>query len=327
MAKQIIDTIAEVEDLGFFEDEYVYDIGVDDSNPYFFANDILVHNSAYFSAWPVVKDSVEKGQQDWNKETVIALYDAISEQVNESFPAFMKRAFHCPTKYGSIIRCGREVAAESGLFITKKRYALMVYDQEGSRKDVNGSPGKIKAMGLDLKRSDTPKVIQDFLLDILDQTLRGADRDQIIESIREFKKDFTNRPAWEKGSPKRVNNLTKYGNLEKQQGRANMPGHVRAALNWNTLKRINNDNYSMAIVDGMKTIVCKLKPNPLNWTSIGFPTDENRLPEWFKELPFDDSSMEDTVIDQKIKNLLGVLDWDLTASTNTANVFEDLFEF
>ena len=105
-----------------------------------------------------------------------------------------------------------------------------------------------------------------------------------------------------------------------------MPGHVRAAMNWNSLKKMNSDNYSMAIVDGMKTIVCKLKSNALGWTSIGYPTDETNLPGWFKELPFDDATMEATVVDQKLENLLGVLDWDLQSSTNTKNTFSNLFE-
>jgi hypothetical protein len=90
---------------------------------------------------------------------------------------------------------------------------------------------------------------------------------------------------------------------------------------------MNGDNYSMQIVDGMKTIVCKLKSNALGWTSIGYPTDEQRLPKWFTELPFDDSLMEATVVDQKVDNLLGVLEWDLASATNTENTFTSLFSF
>ena len=124
-----------------------------------------------------------------------------------------------------------------------------------------------------------------------------------------------------------MNNLTMYGKKEEREGRANMPGHVRAAINWNNLRRMNSDNYSMQIVDGMKTIVCKLRSNPLGWTSIGYPTDEQHLPQWFKELPFDDTEMEATVVDQKIDNLLNVLKWDLASATNTENTFQNLFEF
>ena len=284
-------------------------------------------DSCYFTAWPAIKDEVAAGNMAWSKETCIQLYDSIADQVNDSFPAFMEQAFHCPREAGELIKAGRELVASNSLFITKKRYAVLIYDLENKRLDVDGSPGKIKAMGLDLKRSDTPKVIQDFLSEILQKVLTGTSREDIIERIREFKYGFAERPAWEKGTPKRVNNLTKYGAAEEREGKANMPGHVRAALNWNNMRRMNGDNYSIAIVDGMKTIVCKLKSNPLGWTSIGYPTDEQRLPDWFKELPFDDALMESTIVDQKIDNLLSVLDWDLAAATNTENTFQSLFEF
>jgi len=284
-------------------------------------------DSCYFSAWPVLKKEVEEGRMTWSKDMAIQLYDSIADQVNISFPGFMETAFHVPREMGEVIKGGREVVASKGLFITKKRYAVMIIDKEGKRLDVVGQPGKVKAMGLDLKRSDTPKVIQEFLSEILNDVLTGATRDEIIAKIREFKYIFKERPGWEKGSPKRVNNLTKYGKEEERLGKANMPGHVRAALNWNNLRRMNGDKYSLQIVDGMKTIVCKLKANPLGWTSIGYPTDEQQLPAWFKELPFDDSEMEATVVDQKIDNLLSVLEWDLASSTNTENTFETLFEW
>ena len=125
----------------------------------------------------------------------------------------------------------------------------------------------------------------------------------------------------------RVNNLTMYGKKEEREGKTNMPGLVRAALNWNNLRKMNSDNYSMSIVDGMKTIVCKLKPNALGWTSIGYPTDELHLPQWFKELPFDDAAMEATVVDQKVDNLLGVLDWDIKNNIDVKSTFDDLFTF
>jgi DNA polymerase elongation subunit (family B) len=284
-------------------------------------------DSCYFSAWPILEKEVTEGRMEWSKETCIQLYDSIADQVNESFPGFMEQAFHCPRDMGSLIKAGRELVADRSLFITKKRYAVNIIDLEGKRLDVDGKIGKTKAMGLDLKRSDTPKVIQDFLLEILNKVLAGTQRDEIIERIREFKYEFKERPGWEKGSPKRVNNLTKYGKEEERLGRANMPGHVRAALNWNNLRRMHSDNYSMQVVDGMKTIVCKLKSNALGWTSIGYPTDEMHLPQWFKDLPFDDSEMEATVVDQKIDNLLGVLDWDLASATNTENTFTSLFSF
>ena len=284
-------------------------------------------DSVYFTAWPALKREVESGRMEWNKDICVELYDSIGKQVNESFPGFMERAFHTPRDMGAIIKGGRELVAEKGLFIKKKRYAVLIYDLENKRLDINGKPGKVKAMGLDLKRSDTPRTVQDFLSELLLKVLTGTQQDAIYDQVREFKLAFQDRPAWEKGTPKRVNNLTKYTAEETRLGKANMPGHVRAAMNWNTLRRMHSDNYSLSIVDGMKTVVCKLKDNPLGFTSVGYPTDENHIPTWFKELPFDDNKMEAGIVDQKVENLLGVLGWDIPNHTEIKTTFDSLFTF
>jgi DNA polymerase elongation subunit (family B) len=287
-------------------------------------------DSCYFSAWPILKEQIAKGELDWNKETCIGLYDSIADTANDSFPSFMEKAFHAPRKNGEIIKAGRELIGDRAIFITKKRYAINIFDKEGKRKDKDGKLGDIKAMGLDLKRADTPKYVQEFLLNVLSMVIQeGKGREEVIEAVKDFKRILTAQDSWTKGSPKGVNKLTYYGDLEAKSstGRANMPGHVRAALNYNYLRRVNSDNYSQSIVDGMKVIVCKLKPNPLGFTSVAYPTDELRLPQWFCELPFDDAAMEQTLVDEKINNLLGVLDWDIRSNTNTNSTFDDLFDF
>ena len=284
-------------------------------------------DSVYFSAYPALEEEIKAGRMEWNKDICVQLYDTIGESVNDSFPAFMERACHCPRDMGEIIKGGRELIASKGLFIKKKRYAVLIYDLEGYRLDVAGKPGKVKAMGLDLKRSDTPKVVQEFLSEILLDVLTGGTKQSVIDKVKEFKLAFAERPAWEKGTPKRVNNLTKYTAEETKLGRANMPGHVRAAMNWNNLKRMHGDNYSMNIVDGMKVIVCKVKDNPVGYTSVAYPTDESHIPVWFKELPFDDDNMESTIVDQKVENLLGVLEWKISESTDIKTTFDSLFSF
>ena len=283
-------------------------------------------DSCYFSAYPILKEDIDKGNIPWDKDNVITLYDQICQQANTTFPDFMMRAFHCPKSRSDVIAAAREVVAETGLFITKKRYAALVYDIEGFRSDVDGKLGKVKAMGLDLKRSDTPVFMQDFLKNLLDMVLQKKDEKEILDAITEFRKEFKNRPGFEKGSPKRANKIGHYQRLEERQGKANMPGHVRASINWNTLKRMNGDKYSQEIVDGMKVIVCKLKQNPLGFTSVAYPTDELRIPEWFKELPFDDAAMAETIIDNKLDNLIGVLNYPLE-DTKQHNTFNSLFEF
>jgi hypothetical protein len=308
-------------------DDYVYDISIEDQDPMFFGNDILLHNtdSAYFSAYTTLKNEIAKGQIPWDKDTVIQLYDTVAAEVNSTFPQFMLDAFHCPKSRGEVIKAGREIVAIKGLFITKKRYAVLYYDKEGKRQDIEGKPGKIKAMGLDLKRSDTPEFMQKFLEEVLTKVLTGSGEKEILDRIVEFRTEFKARPGWEKGSPKRANNITEYEEKEKKFGKANMPGHVRASINWNTLRQMNGDKYSMQIVDGMKVIVCKLKTNPLGYTSVAYPVDELRLPKWFQELPFDHAGMETAIINNKLENLIGVLEWDLNSTTET-NTFGSLFD-
>ena len=299
-------------------------------------------DSSYFTVMPLLAREPELGQVLNTREAMIQFYDDIAEQVNETFPDFMNEKFNTGLQRGAIINAGRELVGSRGLFITKKRYAILMYDKEGTRLDVDGKPGKIKAMGLDLKRSDTPKMMQIFLEEVLMELLKGGNQKDIIELIKQFRNKFKELPGWSKGTPKRVNSVLDYYNrttgtntalnFRNLKGKSDkkastmIPGHVQAALNWNKLRRLHSDNYSMEIQDGQKVIVCKLKPNALQMDSVAYPIDESHLPNWFKELPFDNDAMQNTIIDMKINNLLGCLNWDLR-NTKDDTTFNDLFSF
>ena len=45
-----------------------------------------------------------------------------------------------------------------------------------------------------------------------------------------------------------------------------------------------------------------------------------------KNFPFDDDAMESTIIDNKLDNLIGVLEYDIN-STQQKNTFNNLFDF
>jgi len=186
--------------------------------------------------------------------------------------------------------------------------------------------------------------------EVLDDALDGQSESDVIDKIRKFKKNFQSLDSWLKGMPKRVNNLTPYTikyeklkglrgenplavsskslkNLKDMVPENNMvPGHVSASIHWNYLKKINADAYSMQITDGMKVIVCKLKSNALGYKNVAYPTDELNLPQWFKELPFDDELMEESVLNKKINNVLGAMGWDLSR-INDSEALDTFFEF
>jgi DNA polymerase elongation subunit (family B) len=294
-------------------------------------------DSCYFTAVPALPPDTEL-----DLESAVHLYDNISDQVSASFPEFLKRDFNVPLSAGQVLKAGREVVGRAALFITKKRYAINCWDIEGYQPP----GGKLKIMGMDIKRSDTPEFIQDFLEEVLSEALNGHDSQVVMEKIRDFKKKFKDMLAWHKGMPKRVNNLTAYGEKlkklrgertdprklsKKVQGQLDdennmIPGHVLASLNWNELRRMHSDNYSMEITDGAKVIVCRLRNNPMGYTSIAYPTDELQLPDWFKVLCFDEQLMEEIVLNKKIDNVLGQMGWDLS-KIHESESLREFFEF
>lgn len=305
-------------------------------------------DSCYFSMYSYSKDKPEFSGIDWNnREQIIELYDAIAEQVNDSFPSFMQQTFNTTFDRGKKIKAGRELLASKALFIKKKKYAVLMYEYDGHRYDVGDSPGKLKAMGLETKRSDTPKYMQKFLEDLLMDLLQGKEYQHMFDKIKEFRKAFVSKPAWEKGTPKAVNNmgdfterLEQYEKLsvddksrklnKKGKVTVDLPGHVKASIIWNRMLEMNRDKYSLKISDGTKVIVCKIKPNPmkmgsLTFDSIAYPIDEPHLPQWFKDLPFDEPLMEETIIDNKIDNIFGVLGWDINDTKE--KVGDEFFSF
>lgn len=296
-------------------------------------------DSCYFSAYPILREEIARGEIDWSKEAIIDMYNNLAKAVSDTFAPFLEEKLNVPQRRSKgVIASSRETVCETGLYIVKKRYAVLMIDKDGKRLDVGDKPGKVKAMGLDLKRADTPKFVQVFLSDILMDTLTDKGENHVIEKIRTFKEKFEEMKPWQQGTPRAVNKLSHYrekielAGIKKLQGinmgNLHVPGHVTASLAWNRLKEINMDQHAMKIIDGQKVIVCKLRDTSENFmSSIAYPVDEVHLPEWFLSLPFDTDGMQAGIVDQKVKNLLGVLNWDLSRTQKEHAHLETLFDF
>jgi DNA polymerase elongation subunit (family B) len=296
-------------------------------------------DSCYFSAYPILKNEIDAGEVEWTKDSIIDTYNSLAKAVSATFPDFLLKKLNVPIKRSTgVIASSRETVSQSGIWMVKKRYACLMYDKDGIRLDVGGKPGKVKAMGLDLKRADTPKFVQEFLSEILMDTLTDKGENAVIEKIRIFKEQFENMKPWKQGTPKAVNKLSHYRDkLEDagfkklkgiEVGNLHVPGHVTASLAWNTLKEINQDQHAMRIIDGQKIIVCKLKETSENrLSSIAYPVDIAHLPDWFLNLPFDTDGMQAGIVDKKIENLLSTLHWDLSRTNKEHAHLETLFDF
>lgn len=279
-------------------------------------------DSTYFSAWPI-RDILAEQDFEFTEDSAVELYDSVAAATNETFKPYMMSQYNCIEKRAGRIKANREICARSALFVKKKRYAVLVYDKEGVR---FASP-KLKVMGMDTQRADTPTFVQNFLKTILMRTLSGDNEDVIIDLVKKFRIQFKSKDPWHMGTPKRCNGLTKYTNMENASKNSRLPGHIRAAYNWNWLKKAMGDNQSMNVPDGGKTVVCRLKDNQFGITSISYPIDQvHNLPEWFKTLPFDVDSMEFKLIDKKLGNIIGLMKFDLNKSKQNEAV-SDLFSF
>lgn len=321
--------ITKIECLGNFEDEYVYDLSIDGEKSVFFANDILVKNTdSIFFTLPT-ENILGIDPKTIDKDTFIELSNTMANSVNASFPIFYSNTFNAPLERCKVIKCGREICATNTLLIKKKRYASLYYiDDKNIRHDKNGKNGKLKIMGLDTKRSDCPKWIQDKLVETLENLLdKDMSLEELTEYIRTWRGEFRDSEPWKMGTPKKVNKLTFYRKVyDSRQKGATIPGHVKAAIEWNNLMQINGDMNSTPIQDGQKVIVCKMKTNHLGIKAVAYPIDQTYLPKWFKELPFDTDHMTELNVDQRVKNIFGVLDLDLAATKQTDD-FSKMFTF
>ena len=61
----------------------------------------------------------------FTKENVIKYVDEISQQVDNSYAEHVKSIFHVTDENAKIIKAAREIVATRGLYVSKKRYALM----------------------------------------------------------------------------------------------------------------------------------------------------------------------------------------------------------
>ena len=259
--------IKSVECVGMFDNEYVYDLGMkDQTRPWFFGNNILLHNSSYFKTYA---DTIEEA---------IEVADAVADKVNESFQPYMRQAFLCQPGFDDIVKCGREIVASAGIFVDKKRYILRVVDVEGKRVD------KSKVMGLDTKKTTLPKAIATQINGYVMRLLKGERWEDIAVDIVDFKTYLTTEAGLDEiGLPKGVKNVEAYTSAWRRDPKTMLPGHVAASILYNNMLEQHGDKESLPIVSGMKIRVYYLNKRIGRFKAIALPTDADTIPKWFAD--------------------------------------------
>jgi DNA polymerase elongation subunit (family B) len=220
-------------------------------------------------------------------------------------------------RYGGIenkMVMGREVIADRGIYLAKKRYILNVVDNEGVRFKIP----KIKTVGVEANKSSTPEPCRDALKQIF-KVIISQDEKTVQKSIEQFKEHFFSLAPHEIAFPRGANNITGYADSQFIYKKGT-PIHVRGALLYNMMRKDKSLNQYPNLRNGDKLKFIYLRvPNPIKENVIAFP---DYLPKEFGIEKYIDKEkqFQKTFIDA-ISPILDAIGW----TPEEVNTLEDFF--
>ena len=198
----------------------------------------------------------------------------------------------------------REVIANKGIWVAKKRYMLNVLDEE----DVRLSEPKLKIMGIEAIKSSTPQVCRGKIKEAI-KIIMSKEESDLHTFIADFKKEFMQLPPEKISFPRSCNNMRKYGS-SKDVFIKGTPIHVKGALIYNhQIKQFKLQNKYPYIQEGDKIKFIKLlEANPFKFDVISYVT---QLPKEFnlKEYVDYELQFEKTFLDP-MRFILNSIGWE-----------------
>jgi hypothetical protein len=269
----------EIEDLGI-QEEWVYDIEVQD-NHNFFGNNILLHNSVYLTIEPFMNMYMKKNP-DLPMDDYVTWADNFEKKVIK--PIVQKTIVdfaHELNAYNTdAIGCDREIIGDRAVFMAKKKYFARVLDDEGTR--YTAEDPYIKKTGLELVKSSTPIWSKKYLEEAIPHILDKDEADLKIW-FKEIKKCYTES---------NLNDIAAVGglssidyDLDKDKG---VPIGSRAAIVHNNYIEENNLTNMYTLIrpsDKCKKLFLRL-PNKFNSNIIAY-TNERFVNEIGDIIDFD----------------------------------------
>jgi DNA polymerase elongation subunit (family B) len=213
----------------------------------------------------------------------------------------------------------REAIASAGMFIAKKRYALLVQDLEG----VRFSEPKLKIMGLETARSSTPLVVRNKLKDCIKIILTKTP-EELRKYVDEFYDEFMKLPIEDVASPRGVKGINKYADLSNIY-KLGTPIATKAALLHNAyVKKLNLTKDVPAIKenDKIKFVFVNI-PNPYGKANrdavmgfVGKPPKEFQLEKYV-----DTKKQFDKTFGEPLENILTAIGWSITEKITLEEFF------
>ena len=221
--------------------------------------------------------------------------------------------------YEQKMQMKREVIADKGIWVAKKRYILNTHDVEG----VRYKEPKLKIMGVEAVKSSTPAACREKIKDAL-KIIMNKDSKVLNSFIQDFRKDFMNLKPEMVAYPRSVNGLNKWTeshNLFKKGA----PIHCKGAILYNYLvkdKKLQGKYPYIQEGDKIKFLHMKT-PNTYQSTSISFMT---KLPQELQLHNFIDYEMQfEKSFIEPLKFITDIIRWQIDGSYGTQGTLEDFF--
>jgi len=269
-------------------------------------------DSIYVCLEPLVK-------QVCNGKSDDEVCDFLAKVCDNKLEPFIAKQFKELSDYTNAFKnamvMAREVIANKGIWVAKKRYMLNVLDEEGVRLSIP----KLKIMGIEAIKSSTPQVCRGKIKEAIKIIMSKQESDLHI-FIADFKKEFMNMSAEQISFPRSCNNMRKYGS-SKDVFIKGTPIHVKGALIYNhQIKEFQLQNKYPYIQEGDKIKFIKLlEANPFKFDVISYVT---QLPKEFNLQKYIDYEIqfEKTFLDP-MRFILNSIGWEHEKRANLEAFF------
>lgn len=241
------DEIEICECVGLFEDEYVYDIEMEDESHTFIANDILVHNSLYISYDQFVK-TIDGWENMTPAERGRIVVDFNTKYLDAHNREIMT-AHYDERHVKSVQNFELETLALSGVWLdVKKRYAQVLLWKDGKTYNPDEDELPMKAKGLELIKASYPKQAREGLKRLVRYLLEDDDDEYLLHRLnmkmQQEKHAYFNADIDDICGSIKVNNYHKYiisdDDPKMLHVASKCPSNVKAAGNYNRIRKAYN---------------------------------------------------------------------------------------
>jgi len=259
---------------------------------------------------------VQKFYKDMPREKVVEILDKIcDEKIEKAINKACDDLMSYTNAFARKVYFKREVIADRGIWVAKKRYALNVYNNEG----VQYAEPKLKVMGLEIVRSSTPEPIRDALREAVKLALTKTEL-HLQKYVSDFEKKFREFKPEEIAFPRGVNGVEKYTDRASiyKQG---TPMHVRGSLLYNYyLRQMKLDKKYELIREGDKIKFLYLRePNTIGENCIAFVSS---IPEEFNLKKYADyDTMFEKAFLEPMTTILNGIGWSAKPKATLESLF------